>query len=105
MYDQVMKDMHLEAKDLRDMIVNGGKDQNHAHLHLKIRVNSRYGIKPRKLLISPSMYIPLSKLDALPLILPSMDIYRAFERARRKWSSRRNRLIERLREFADAQDR
>lgn len=38
----VMKDMHVDAeKNMRDMILNAGVDQNHLHLHLKVRVNSR----------------------------------------------------------------
>lgn len=34
---QILNDMGCSLGDLKDMILNAGVDQNHEHLHLKVR--------------------------------------------------------------------
>jgi hypothetical protein len=34
---QIMEDMGCGTDDMKDCILNAGLDQNHAHLHLKVR--------------------------------------------------------------------
>lgn len=63
---RIMEDMGCGTDDMKDCILNAGLDQNHAHLHLKVRVHRH-----------------------------------AFEKASRRWSSRRRDVIRKLRDFAD----